>query len=401
MTAQNVADFLAAALQQQTEERRDFLICSPDETPDYYVQLPHPGEHPGVLYAEAVSDSYLTPELAIDTEAASALSGLGWNAPTTDPSTSTTGWDESRQAWVSANWFREFRLDDDDAYLTIAETMLETLRSAYGYTDGRLRVELGPSDRSAGLVGIFDPTSTTADEWSVAEEASFPVAPARRFSTKEVDQPAPSSYEWFPSLADVPGVDWTTPPGGAETLDARLTSARPVPDPESYSRSGIAWVDADGTVLADDFSRDQSPAELMLEGRYEQARDAEVVTRTVATALALPGTRHDYHTALEWLAGTEGIDPGWIERALLADVQLIAGNALAALNSPRWGDREGSLAAAGYPSWRLTALYLSEGFLADALRIEVMLDTLPEDARSDYRVGRASRVHKELEALRT
>jgi hypothetical protein len=139
----------------------------------------------------------------------------------------------------------------------------------------------------------------------------------------------------------------------------------------------------------------------MLEGRYEQARDAEVVTRTVATALALPGTRHDYHTALEWLAGTEGIDPGWIERALLADVQLIAGNALAALNSPRWGDREGSLAAAGYPIWRLTALYLSEGFLADALRIEAMLDTLPEDARSDYRVGRASRVHRELEALRT
>jgi hypothetical protein len=35
MTAQDVTDFLAAALQQQTEERRDFLICSPAEAPDY------------------------------------------------------------------------------------------------------------------------------------------------------------------------------------------------------------------------------------------------------------------------------------------------------------------------------------------------------------------------------
>jgi hypothetical protein len=217
----------------------------------------------------------------------------------------------------------------------------------------------------------------------------------------EVSLPAPSSYEWFSSLADVPGLDWTTPPGVAETPDPRLTSARPVPDPESYSSSGIAWVDADGTVLADDFSRDQSPAELVLERRYEQARNADVVIRTVATALALPGTRHDYHTALEWLAGTEGIDPGWIEHALLADVQLIAGNPRAAVSSPRWGDTEGSLAAAGYPVWRLIELYLSEGFLADALRVEAMLHALPEEARSDYHLGRATRVLEELEALRT
>src|SRR5262249_44995101 len=116
---------------------------------------------------------------------------------------------------------------------------------------------------------------------------------------------------------------------------------------------------------------------------------------------ALPGTRYDYHSALRWLAGAEGIDPGWIERALLADIQLIAGNAQAALNSPRWGDREASLADAGSPVWRLIALYLREGFLADALRIEGMLDTLPEEARIGYRLGRPTRLVQELEALRT
>jgi len=46
-------------LQQQTEERRDFLICFPDEAPDYYVQFPHPGDSPAVLYAEAVSEANL------------------------------------------------------------------------------------------------------------------------------------------------------------------------------------------------------------------------------------------------------------------------------------------------------------------------------------------------------
>lgn len=400
MTAHNIVDFLATALQQQTEERRDFLICSPHDAPDYYVQLPHPGEHPAVLYAEAVSDAYLPADLAIGAEGAAALSGLGWNPPTTDPSTSTTGWDESRQAWASSNWFREFTPDEDDAYTTIAETILETLRGVYGYADGRLRIELGPSDHSAGLVGIFDATSMTAEEWSVSEEAPLSAAPPRRFSAEEVSQPAASSYEWFRSLADVPGVDWTTPPGDAEAPDPRLASARPVPDPESYSRSGIAWVSADGMALADRFSSDQSPAELVLERRYEQARDADIVTRSVATALALPGTRYDYHAALEWLAGTEGVDPEWIERSLLADVNLVAGNPRAALSSPRWGDREGSLAAAGYPVWRLMELYLREGFLADALRVEGMLDALPEEARSDHRLGRATRVIEELEALR-
>jgi hypothetical protein len=179
VTAQDVADFLAAAVKQQTEERRDFLICSPDEVPDYYVQLPHPGERPTVLYAEAVSDLYLPPDLVIGAEGAGALSALGWDAPTTDPSTSKTGWDESRRIRVSPNWSREFKLDDDDAYQTIVETMLETLRSVYGYADGRLRVELGPSDRSAGLIGIVDPTTTTATEWSLAAEPPRPVSQSR------------------------------------------------------------------------------------------------------------------------------------------------------------------------------------------------------------------------------
>src|SRR5687768_8058406 len=116
MSAHDVADFLAATLQRQPDEGRDFLICSPDEAPDYYVELPHPGEHPAVLYAEAVSDSYLPPDLAIGAEGAATLSGLGWAPPPTNPSTSTAGWDESRGVGVSSNWFREFKLDDDAAY---------------------------------------------------------------------------------------------------------------------------------------------------------------------------------------------------------------------------------------------------------------------------------------------
>ena len=194
-------------------------------------------------------------------------------------------------------------------------------------------------------------------------------------------------------------MEWTNPPGVAETPDPRFTSARPVGDPESYSKIGIAWVDADGTVLADDFLRDRSPAELALEHRYEQPRDVDVLTRTVVGALELPETR-DHHTALQWLAGTEGIDPGLIRARVVGRRAARNCQPPNCLSLPRWTDREGSLDGAGYPVWRLVELYMNEGFLADALRAEAMLDALPEEARSDYRVARATRAIEALEELR-
>ena len=47
------------------------------------------------------------------------------------------------------------------------------------------------------------------------------------------------------------------------------------------------------------------------------------------------------------------------------------------------------------------ALYASEGFLADAQRVEAILDELPEEGRRSYDSVRIADVIEALEALQT
>jgi hypothetical protein len=214
--------------------------------------------------------------------------------------------------------------------------------------------------------------------------------------------PAPPEYKWFSNVADVPGVTWEPPPELAASPEPRLASARPVHDPDGYSALEVAWVADDGTLIGGEYSRDRSPAEVVLDARYESdgTVDEGLAMRAAVMALALPGTRYDYHSALEALANAERSEPDWIERALIADMQLIVGNPAAALVSPRWGNIP-NLQSSAHSIRRLMALYVSEGFLVDAERVEATIDALPGEAHPSYDYGRVSGVSEALDALRT
>jgi hypothetical protein len=172
--------------------------------------------------------------------------------------------------------------------------------------------------------------------------------------------------------------------------DASSASAHPVSDPNGYSSLGIAWVDHEGLPIGDDYMRDRSPAELVLEGHYDIA-DASKAILTMCHALALPGTRSDYHGALSWLPNVASVSGSWIEAALWADVQLVLADPFGALVSPRRGDEypDGALGQASAPILRLMRLYLNEGFLVEAGEVERLLDRLPQEARPRYDYGLA------------
>jgi hypothetical protein len=402
VASNSLNDFVAGALRRQTEEQRDFLICSRDDIPNYYVQFPYPGEHPTTLCCEAISDIWLPPDLALGETGAAALLELGWTAPTTDASTRIQGWNATRKTWITTNWFQEFQLKDTDSYEAIAETLTKTLSSVYGFSSGRLRIELGPSIETPALIGRFD-VADASETWATAEAPDATESPARCLTAEEMSAPAPPEYEWFSKLADIPGVAWEPPPELTASPEQHLRSARPVRDPDGYSSIGVAWVADDGTLIGGGYSRDKSAAEIALDARYRDDVEADehVIVDAAAAALVLPGTRHDYHSALGSLADAETLEPEWIERALIADLQLILGNPAAALISPRW-QYTGSLQSMAYSSIRrLMALYVNEGFLVDAERVEATIDALPGEPHPSYDHGRASRVIEALEALRT
>jgi hypothetical protein len=191
------------------------------------------------------------------------------------------------------------------------------------------------------------------------------------------------AYEWFHCLNEVPGVEWTTPEGTA--VDARLAAAQPVADRNSYSPLGVIWIDSRGRPIGDGYMSGRSPAGSALEGRWE-IRDPVQVSGKACQALALPGLRSDYHEALSWLAGMPGIDGDLLERTIVADVQLVLADPLAALTSP-WSidlERDYVLSQACGPILRLVQLYLGEGFIVEAAEAEKLLDRLPAEAQPQH-----------------
>ena len=210
----------------------------------------------------------------------------------------------------------------------------------------------------------------------------------------------PKPYQWFKALAEVPGVVWMSPPG--LVVDRRLSKARPVADERSFSPLGVAWTDGAGRPISDDYRTHMSPAELALEGRWQPSDDDNEeyglqgdpveVARIACQALALPGTRSDYHQALSWLSHVEGVPGALVERSLLADIELVLGDPADALISPWSGmtgsDRDLLLAGASDPIIRLINLYLTEGFLVEAAAAEKLLDRLPDAAEARPRYWR-------------
>lgn len=210
----------------------------------------------------------------------------------------------------------------------------------------------------------------------------------------------PKPYQWFKALTEVPGVVWMSPPD--LVIDQRLSDSRPVADERSFSPLGIAWKDGAGRPIADDYRTYMSPAELALQDRWHASqpdddeyglqRDPMEVQRIACTALALPGTRSDYHQALSWLSHVEGVPGALVERSLLADIELVLGDPADALISPWSGmtgsDRDLLLAGAGDPIIRLINLYLTEGFLVEAAAAEKLLDRLPDAAKARPRYWR-------------
>lgn len=210
----------------------------------------------------------------------------------------------------------------------------------------------------------------------------------------------PKPYQWFKALTEVPGVVWMPPPD--LVVDPRLFEARPVADERSFSPLGIAWTDGAGRPLADDYRTYMSPAELALQGRWQASdpdnaeyglqRDPVEVARIACQALALPGTRSDYHQALSWLSHVEGVPGALVERSLLADVELVLGDPADALISPWSGmtgsDRDLLLAGASDPIIQLINLYLAEGFLVEASAAEKLLERLPDAVKARQRYWR-------------
>ena len=203
--------------------------------------------------------------------------------------------------------------------------------------------------------------------------------------------------EWFRSLSEVPGVPWHDPEG--IILDPRFAGAQPVVDPRRSFQTAIAWVDTDGHLIGDEYMPYRSPAELTLERRFEIS-DPDKAVLTMCQALALPGTRSDYHTALSWLSEVRSVPSAWVERALEVDVRLVLADPVAAVTS-RWvDDSDMALSQASRPILRLMELYVREGFLVEAAEVERLLDRLPDAAHPRYEYGpRPSHIAESLRSL--
>jgi hypothetical protein len=219
---------------------------------------------------------------------------------------------------------------------------------------------------------------------------------------------------WFKALSEVPGVVWRQP--ADLFVDPRLSEARPIPDQHGLSPLGVTWVDSAGRPIARDYSSYMSPAEFILQGRWEESssdqgvyavqRDPDEVARTACQAVALPGTRFDYHQALTFLSNAAEVPGGLVENALQADIALVLSDPADAVISP-WSamtrsDRDLLLSQASDPILKLINLYVAEGFLVDASATEKLLERLPDAARPRQRYWRRpDEVASALAGLRT
>ena len=141
------ASRIEQALRLQTVEARDYLIVWGNRRRNYFVQFPSPEQSaagsglPPSLYCEAVSDLYLSPENALGARGAERLLDLGWVEPTATPA--STQLYAGPRNYRSPNWSREFDLPNEAAFARIAQALLVTLSSVYGYSGGPLELEIG------------------------------------------------------------------------------------------------------------------------------------------------------------------------------------------------------------------------------------------------------------------
>jgi len=193
-------------------------------------------------------------------------------------------------------------------------------------------------------------------------------------------------FEWFQSLAEVPGVEWL--PRIELTVDERLAGAHPVPTDRGERHPGVPthrWVDGAGRPIGAPYAFNNSPAAVITERLYEEPADRRLELSLIA--LAHPGTRHDYANILggAWQViqyqGVERFDV--LEPLLRAHVSLMLAGPQAALSEP-WDEYETPLERASEPFIALISLYQHEGFLREANEVEQLLDRLPDGAQPRY-----------------
>lgn len=120
------ATTITDALRVHIAERRDFVIIHSDQARNYYVQCADVDSRLGELYAEAVSDQWLEPSNSLGPTGAAALRALGWTAPDKE----------------SPNWHRVFLLEGDESYELVADQLLETLQTVYGFDGEMVGIEI-------------------------------------------------------------------------------------------------------------------------------------------------------------------------------------------------------------------------------------------------------------------
>jgi hypothetical protein len=144
-------------------------------------------------------------------------------------------------------------------------------------------------------------------------------------------------------------------------------------DGRSYDR--VTWLTPSGQPFSQDTGGPASQHGRGL-GRNTDALPASVAL-TVSEALALPGTRSEYHFLIlsAWHALYAGRrhDPlalRWVEALCLADITLLELGPELVFDKQSWGDSDDHRYPIVAPFDQLSSLYHREGFLAAAVGIE-------------------------------
>lgn len=200
-----------------------------------------------------------------------------------------------------------------------------------------------------------------------------------------IERKSGKQLEWFPSLEDVPGVEWRPP----EVVVARppLLGSRPIL--RVYAEGGdefvlVTWVAEDGSERT---NLGSSPAEDSASTLYE-AEHINVIAETISTALSLPGTKYDYFNVIEsgihasLRVGSGSALFSIVEHLSQIAIKLIGTGVRDTVVRPfPLDDQEHNLQRAASPYLTLMDLYRSEGFLREAAQVFDALQELPELAQ--------------------
>ncbi len=130
----NNLERIAASLKRIQNEggSGNFVIFTIPAKAYYYIQFA--GEVGDArLYAEAVSNNYLTPKFALDKDQMTQLQSVGWHSPSTD----------------KVNFYQEWQARTDEDRIAIAQEILDVFTEVYGLIPDRsLNVELVLDDGS-------------------------------------------------------------------------------------------------------------------------------------------------------------------------------------------------------------------------------------------------------------